>query len=169
MNFLEKDLENIIWESDNEKLRAKNLKINGKKYRQLKIGNYGILDLLTVNKRYYYCYNHEGYVPYLDITVFELKKEKVGVSAFLQALNYVKGIKTYLDQKKPYLEYKLHITLCAKEVDTNSSFIYLVDIIEESDNPNQLLNSISAYNFEYSIDGIFFNRKDGFNMVNKGF
>jgi hypothetical protein len=32
MHFLEKDLENIIWESDNEKLRERGFFINGKKY-----------------------------------------------------------------------------------------------------------------------------------------
>lgn len=168
MNFLEKDLEDIIWESDNEKLQQRNLEINGKKFRQLKIGNYGILDLLTVEKKYYPCFG--VLMPYLDITVYELKKEKVGVSTFLQAIRYVKGIKTYLEEKKPNIEFKLHISLCAKEVDIHSSFIFLLDLIDsENDVPNSMLNSISAYSFDYLLDGINFKSHYGYDLTNKGF
>lgn len=170
MNFLEKDLENIIWESDNAKLQQKNLNIEGKKFRQLRIGNYGILDLLTVEKKYYPCFGQNAVIPYLNITVYELKKEKVGVSTLLQAVRYVKGIKSYLEEKKPDIEFKLHITLCAKEVDIHSSFIFLLDLIdEEIDVPNGKLNSVSAYSFDYGIDGINFINHCGYDLINKGF
>ena len=87
MKFLEKDLEDIIWESDNIKLRKRGLSINGIKKRQLKIGNYGIADLVT-------CYKSiNDFNNGLIVTVYELKKEKAGISAFLQALRYCKGIK----------------------------------------------------------------------------
>ena len=76
MKFLEKDLENIIWESDNEKLREKGLEIYGKKFRQIRIGNYGVADLITVDRRKD-CFDGN----FLDITVYELKKEKAGISA----------------------------------------------------------------------------------------
>lgn len=169
MTFLEKDLENIIWEADNEKLRSKNLFIYGRKFRQLRIGNYGILDLLTVHKRYNYNSDNGIFEPYLDITIYELKKEKVTVSAFLQALNYAKGIKTYLESRSKKLDFKLHISLCAKEVDIHSSFIFLGDMIKEEDKPNKLLNSVSSYSFDYGIDGILFNKKTGYNLTRPGF
>lgn len=169
MTFLEKDLENIIWETDNMKLRSKNFKIYGKKFRQLKIGNYGILDLMTVEKRYNFCYDTETERPYLDITIYELKKEKVGISAFLQALRYVKGVKTYITERTTNIDMKFHIILCAKEVDLNSSFIYLTDFIEESENPNDMLNSLLVYSFEYTVDGIWFKNHKGYNLVDKGF
>lgn len=168
MNFLEKDLENIIWESDNERLQEKNLPIYGKKYRQLKIGSYGILDLLTVKKRYWYSVDDDLYIPYLDITVYELKKEKVGVSTFLQAVRYVKGIKSYLEEKH-CMEAKYNIVLCAKEVDIHSSFIFLVDLIMPMKEPNNLLNSISAFSFDYTLDGIVFKKHEGYDLINKGF
>ena len=45
MTFLEKDLEQIIFETPKEKLQEKGLVIKGKLLRQIKIGNYGIADL----------------------------------------------------------------------------------------------------------------------------
>lgn len=163
MTFLEKDLEDIIWEADNEVLIQKGLDIKGKKYRQLRIGNYGISDLITVRKKYLH-----GLFPYLEITVFELKKEKVGISAFLQSLKYCKGIQTYLTEKRPNIEFSLKIVLASKEVDTDGNFIFLTDLIQ---NENTLgnISDINFYSFKYEIDGIKFKKEYGYDLVNKGF
>lgn len=169
MNFLEKDLEQIIWESDNLKLQQRNLDIEGKKIRQLRIGNYGILDLLTVEKCYYENDFPYKQIPYLNITVYELKKEKVGISAFLQAIRYCRGIKSYLEDNKPNIRFKLNIVLCAKEVDIQSDFIFMIDMVSETYFPNQKLNNIKAYSFEYNLDGINFIRKHGYDLTSKGF
>jgi hypothetical protein len=50
MDFLEKDLEDIIFDSPNEELRKRGLNIWGKKKRQLNIGNYGRADIITYDK-----------------------------------------------------------------------------------------------------------------------
>ena len=165
MEFLEKDLESIIWESNNEKLQVKGLNVSGKKYRQLRIGNYGIADLVTIQRDYH---EVEKILPYLNITVFELKKDKAGISAFLQALKYCKGIKTYLEDYKPNIYFKLNIVLCSKKIDTESDYIYLCDLISGSDDSN-LLNSLTNYSFSFSIDGINFKEEKGYNLINKGF
>ena len=47
MSFLEKDLEDIIFETDNDLLFEHGLFIDGQKKRQVRIGNYGIADLIT--------------------------------------------------------------------------------------------------------------------------
>lgn len=47
--FFEKTLEDIIFNTDNELLCEHGLLISGKKLRQVKIGNYGIADLITCN------------------------------------------------------------------------------------------------------------------------
>lgn len=170
MNFLEKDLENIIWESDNIKLQQKNLPIEGKKFRQLRIGNYGVLDLLTVEKKYYPDWGNCKNVPYLNLTVYELKKENVSVSTFLQALRYCKGIKSYIELKNIDVPFKLNIVLCAKKIDTHSSFMYLVDLInKEIEVPDGLLNSIEVYSFEYLLDGINFIKHEDYDLQHKGF
>ena len=48
MNFLEKNLEDIIFETDNVDLRKRDLFIFGKKKRQVRIGNYGTCDTMVV-------------------------------------------------------------------------------------------------------------------------
>ena len=162
MSFLEKDLENIIWESDNEKLREKGLEIYGKKFRQIRIGNYGIADLITVDRRLD-CY--EEY--FLDITVYELKKEKAGISAFLQAIRYCKGIQTYMLNKRSSILFKLNIVLCAKNIDTESDYIFISDLI--SSDEYEKICSVHNYSFNYGIDGIIFKRERNYDLIDKGF
>jgi len=53
MNFLEKNLETILIETPNELLRNRGLKIYGKKRNQVRLGNYGIADLITLKKAEY--------------------------------------------------------------------------------------------------------------------
>ena len=163
MKFLEKDLEQIIWESNNEKLQEKGLPIKGKKLRQLKSGNYGIADLSTFER----IENDLGNGSFLDITIYELKKEKAGISAFLQALRYCKGIDTYLKIRKPHIIYNLNIVLCAKEIDTDSSYIFLTDFI--TSDYNCALSSVLNFSFDYEIDGIKFKQESGYDLSVKGF
>lgn len=170
MNFLEKDLEQIIWESDNSKLQQKNLEISGKKFRQLRIGNYGILDLMTVEKTSVYCYSMFERISCLNITVYELKKEKVGISAFLQAVKYCKGIQSYMKKRKPNIHFQLNIILIAKNVDNHSDFIYLTDLLNHKySDSTGVINSIDNYSFHFDIDGILFEKHEGYDLKTKGF
>lgn len=163
MRFLEKDLEDIIWESFHVKLRKKGLDINGIKKRQLRIGNYGIADIVTFER-----ISGDFHEPsFLDITVYELKKEKAGISAFLQALRYCKGISTYLEEHKPNMFFKLNIVLCSKEIDKTSDYIFLTDLIHSEE--YGYINSIRNYSFEYGIDGIMFKKEQNYNLISKGF
>ena len=162
MSFLEKDLENIIWESDNEKLREKGLEIYGKKLRQIRIGNYGVADLITVERKIDCYFNN-----FLDITVYELKKEKAGISAFLQAIRYCKGIQTYMLNKRSSTLFKLNIVLCAKNIDTESDYIFISDLI--SSDEYEKICSVHNYSFNYGIDGIVFKQKQNYNLIDKGF
>lgn len=68
MNFLEKNLEDIIYETNNKYLRERGLFINGIKKRQLRIGNYGIADIVTFKKGDY-CEDLK-YQSTCDITIF---------------------------------------------------------------------------------------------------
>ena len=76
-------------------------------------------DLITVDKQY--CsLNGTRWIPYLNITVFELKKDKVGISAFFQAIRYCKGIKSYLenwsDRKKTLFNNPKFIEVAATRI-----------------------------------------------------
>ena len=56
MKFFEKDLEEIIYLSDKDKLSDRGLYLNGKLKRQLRIGNYGVADLIEYKRPYYHPY-----------------------------------------------------------------------------------------------------------------
>jgi hypothetical protein len=165
MNFLEKDLENIVWEADNIKLQQKNLPIEGKKIRQLKIGNYGISDIVTYERQYL---EFSETSPYLKITIYELKKEKIGISAFLQSLKYAKGIKTYMEEYRSNIDFTINIVLCAKDIDLSGEFIYITDLMYSFENFG-FINKIDFYTFEYLIDGINFIKHENYNLTHKGF
>ena len=66
MKFLERDLEYIIFETENSILNSKGLPISGKKSTQRKIGNYGRLDLMTT----------EVFEDYIQLTILRIKKRK---------------------------------------------------------------------------------------------
>lgn len=177
MTFLEKDLEEIIYESFNKdsgkELKARGLPIYGKIKRQLKIGNYGIADLVTFEKDYDYIQEplyqvddvnnktagvfHTYVEPKPIITIYELKKDKIGISAFLQAIRYAKGIKRYLNKYDTYFE--IRIVLIGKEIDISGSFPYLVDIFE----------NIEFYTYKYEVDGLKFYNINGCYLIEEGF
>lgn len=150
MTFLEKDLEDIVFSTKNDFLMSRGLYISGKKARQLKIGNYGISDIVTVSRNHLY--------DRLSITVFELKKDTIGVSTFMQAIRYAKGIDSWL-RKNKQIEFDLSITLIGRTIDMNSDLIYLADVFE----------NVELYTYEYEFDGIRFKQYKRYSLINEGF
>jgi len=179
MEFLEKDLETIIWEASDEQLEKTGLYFSGRRFRQLKIGNYGIADLITAEKTPIVDYDRktkkETFMgSYLNITIYELKKDKIGVSAFLQAISYAKGIKDYLE-KREFNNFIFNIVLVGKSVDLSGSVCFLEDLIgftifddSISDNFGKI-ESLSFYTYSVNIDGLRFENKSGYGLINKGF
>lgn len=149
MNFLEKNLEDIVFETPNDKLHERGFFLFGEKKRQVRIGNYGIADIITYFRR----------ENKMFINVLELKKDKVSIETLLQAVNYVKGIKRYLDRRACSFDISIRITLIGKEVDNSNSFCYFPDIF----------NNIDVFTYEYQFDGIFFHQETGFKLTNEGF
>lgn len=172
MNFLEKDLEQIIFEQHESKsgfLADRGLNFSGKCYRQKRIGNYGIADLIFIEKpSYTKCYlDHIKGV----INIVELKKDKISVSSFFQALGYVKGVHSFLKKKglEDYFDFK--ITLIGSEIDLNSTLCYLPDFLGFDSNP--LIGEYSRlglelYTYTYKIDGINFKNEWGYKLANEG-
>lgn len=180
MDFLEKDLENIIWESSNEQLSERGLDISGKRFRQLRIGNYGVADLVTLERLYDVDYINQRTTndgKRLLITVYELKKDKIGISAFLQAVGYLKGISRYINKRKIFkhsnIEYR--IILIGKSVDDTGNFIYLPDLFQSDidDDINfchyQRPTSVNFITYSYRIDGIIFSDISDYSLINEGF
>lgn len=163
MNFLEKDLEQVIYEADTEMLADRGLNVYGKRKRQLRIGNYGICDLLTHQKNYHpYC----GY--FHRITIYELKKDVIGVSAFLQVMQYAKGVQSFMDNKG--YDYDIEIVLIGKTIDLSGAICYLPSLFNNDNDFNLgFINSIRYYTYSYDIDGLRFTNLEGYTLSNEGF
>lgn len=160
MKFLEKDLEDIIFNTSAYELFKRGLDImeyNIRK-RQLKIGNYGIADIVL--------FNRESFVeePYLHINVIELKKDILNIDSLMQAARYAKGIERYIFHKrKKSIEVKFGITLIGSSLDLNSSFVHLTDVITNNG------FDLKMYKYTYEFDGIRFHKREDFSLTNEGF
>jgi hypothetical protein len=181
MEFLEKNLEDIIFETANNELNNRGLYIFGKKFRQLKIGNYGVCDIMTcdINREPDGCCNNDGNcneckgkvcikVKGIDIKVLELKQSKIGVSAFLQGIRYCKGVLDYLEKRKFDLDkIRLNLILIGRDIDKSSDFIYISDVINQYGSGYSF--DLEYYLYKYEFDGIKFEQISGYSLINKGF
>jgi hypothetical protein len=166
MNFLENDLEDIIYNTSQVKLQERGLDVineGSKLYRQLNIGNYGRADLVEFTRSFIKPENSRGWHE-LIINVYELKKEKIGMGSFLQALNYIKGIDMYLKYRNKYNQVEFIITLIGREIE-NGAFIYLPDYISNLNGSS----FIHLYTYDYEFDGIKFTEHDDYSLTNPGF
>jgi hypothetical protein len=173
MKFLEKDLEQIIYTADKTELENRGLPIFGKLKRQVRIGNYGVADLIEYSKPSFiqpWGRHEKG-----NITIYELKQEKISVSAFFQAIRYVKGILRYLEKCKNDSKhhYNYNIVLIGRSICFDSSACYLSDIFPaghgDIDAFSHYSVSISLYTYEYDVDGIKFKEVSGYKLTNEGF
>ena len=170
MEFLEKDLEDVIFNANKKELQNRGLYISGKLMRQVKIGNYGICDLLE-----YYRPQFNPYSKNMEkglITIYELKQKEINVGTFLQALGYLKGVKNFLSKKGIEHNYNYSIVLIGKTIDTNSNFVYLSDFLHYGNNEdfiNESSLNLSLFTYNYFIDGMQFKEISDYKLINEGF
>ena len=144
MDFIEKDLEDIIWETqqteEGRKLLAqKGLVVKGKMFRQFYLGEYGTCDLITV----------EFIDKYPYITIYELKKGIIDVGSLMQACKYSTAVKSYIEYKYDCDCY-IYIKLIGKSIQSNGDFVFLY---------NELMNNIDIITYSININGLMFNRE----------
>lgn len=163
MNFLEKDLETIIYESDKQKLKGRGLQLEGRLLRQLRIGRYGISDLIEVNHDWF------DNRRILNINVIEIKKEDINIDTLMQAIGYAKGIHKYLTDIRDFYRFTIDITLIGKSIDKRSNYLYLTDLICPHQPTLGGINSISYFTYSYQLEGLTFNRECGYQLTNDGF
>lgn len=168
MKFLERDLEDIISGVSVEELYRIGLKVplGYRRKRQVRIGNYGVADIVSMRR------NHkipdDGILNELSgnptITVVELKLESISLSAFLQAVRYVKGIKRYFEKKRSYLQFaNFHICLIGRRINTESDLVYLPEIIDTEK------IHVSIYTYSYEVDGLTFKAHNHYRLNKEGF
>ena len=102
MQFSEKELETWIFNSHPDELSDKGFQINlsehHKKYRQIELGCYGRLDIITIGKDYE-DFPMEGTYPHLIINIIELKIQKITADDIDQVLRYKYAVEEILKNK----------------------------------------------------------------------
>lgn len=154
MKFLEKDLEQIVFEAEPSMIHERGLSCYSrfhKKFRQLNLGKYGIADIVTLR----FCKDHT-----IDVTVYELKQEAVNAGTLLQAKGYCKGIDQLFRSLGIFDHYLVFsIVLVGSKIDTNSNFCYIPEY----------LGQVSLYTYSYELDGLYFQEKSGYSLKESGF
>lgn len=161
MNILEKELEDIIYDTIKQKDGLKKLYNRGLwgigRYdifaRQSNLGDYGRLDM--VGFKFYKETDGESYCKTLKIGVFELKKGEINASTFFQAVRYCKGIEKYVDEYYSDLNLNLEfeIVLIGTSICKKGDFIYLADFMD----------NLTLYTTKISLDkGITFHTERGY-------
>lgn len=159
MNFLEKNLEDIIFETSNASMTFRGLRIKGKKMRQVRIGRYGIADMITVRRKKSFISEYGCEITHLEITVFELKRKVIDSTAMMQACRYMKGISEYiLNHRKKNLHLEIKAVLVGESL-SMGDFCYVPDF----------MSNLMVYTYKYDFDGIKFEEHSGYSLSHSGF
>lgn len=146
MNFLEKNLETIIWENY-DACEQRGLAIDwsffrgGLTFRQLQLPPYGIADL--VNMRY------DAVNKQYVVQVIELKRGKIDMLAYMQAKRYITALHVLLRRANRHEErtpFVFATVLIGSEVDKSGDFVFAF---------NYDLHC-KAFTYAYDFDGIRF-------------
>jgi len=169
MNFLEKNLEDIVFETPNNLLEKRGLYVFGKKIRQLRVGNYGVSDMVSFSRGYYIDSSIRSH-PFLFIQIFEFKKDNINKDTFFQIIKYAHGIKRYLTRKRKFCNFKIQINLVGASFE-NGSFPYLFDLFNVGENTEcgSCVHEVNGYTYKYDFDGISFEMICDYCLTNEGF
>jgi hypothetical protein len=161
MDFLERDLEDIIFnalqtEEGRDVLNEKGLQVDFsdgllRSARQLRIGNYGMCDIITMSRGQTDISDLFGVLqPKVVINVYELKRGKIDIDALIQVKRYMTGVDHYMQKFHPKMGVHVCGTVIGRSICTND-WVYLIDDLDR----------IEFYTYSYGIDGIEFNPSDG--------
>ena len=162
MDFFEKDLEDILFESNPDDLIERGFHHMSRfKKRQVRIGAYGIADIIGVHR------NPNS--NQLIFRVYELKRNKVNQESIIQCIRYMHGLYRYLIKKRygdlsKYL-ISIHGVVVGGEVRTDTDLIYLPDMIGRYDGIFQM----QLFTYNYKVDGIRFQQHSYYKLAEEGF
>lgn len=168
MEFLEKDLEDIIYDSDLGDLDSAGLFLQGKCYRQLRVGNYGYADLVYFQRPYFL----DGMITERgSITIVELKKGSIGEDTFFQAIKYALGIRNYLykNHRMIYDFCYIKIILVGRTLDLNGNLCYLPTLLKRNNDMFCALSNVKLYTYKYTLHGLTFEELVGYSLNNEDF
>ncbi len=142
MDFLEKDLEDILYNSSQNDVFPLGLHhfYFDSIFRQVRITGYGVIDLMTLR------YDNDS--KEITITIYELKNKKVSAETFWQLLRYIKAVNQVInDFNLKNHPIRVLGVMIGREIDDSNDFCFL---------PTLDTNQISIYTYNYSLKGIRF-------------
>lgn len=127
--FLEKNLEDIICNSDKSYLYERGLNVQGELFRQYNLGKYGIADIVEFKHidPYSYIQRHNS-VEYVA-TVYELKRNEIDFNTFAQAIRYVYGLSIKNKIENPSCNFQYRIVLIGSKILNKDELIYMPDLL----------------------------------------
>ncbi len=163
MNFLEKNLEDIIYENIDDINGVQDLMERGLEHvmcgpsiilRQFNLKGYGIPDLIQ------YRIERTGRekledLPHTEdhynvrVFIYELKKDKIDISAVMQVHRYktaINEIFKYLNGGGDVYNFKIECILVGSKIDNTGDLVFLY---------NNLLDTF-IYTYDYKLDGLLF-------------
>ena len=147
MNFLEKDLETIIWENyeacEQRELRIKAaMYVRGKRIRQMGLGSYGIADLVNI----YF----NPVANTLFVQVIECKRQKITEATYLQAKRYAAAVDDIIIDSdlinRHNIKIETSVVLVGASIDTSGNLA--MTIAQD--------RAASAFIYKYGLNGIEF-------------
>lgn len=141
MDFLEKDLEDILFNSDARTIRLRGLTcfVYNHIHRQVDLKQYGIADLITIHLNEKHIHFH----------VYELKNKVLNPAAFWQIVRYIKGVQHALS-KCNLKNHSLSVsgTIIGRSLDLNTDLCFLPSIMP----------LVSMYLYSYTLEGMQFDK-----------
>lgn len=147
MKFLEKDLENIIYDAaqtniGREKLRERGLDLHGVTFRQVDLGDYGIADLVNIHVER----SETG--TYWRFSIIELKKGKIDINAVMQACRYKTALRKFVLKHFDASDYSVsfNIVMIGDSIEKDNDFVFLYNFLRD----------VKIYTYDYKLSGLFF-------------
>lgn len=164
MEFLEKDLEDLIWGAIQNDMREELIKrglhisTQAKFIRQYNFGSYGICDLISFSIERY---RDKQYYIYIDI--FELKKDFISYQTLDQSLGYARACQlickelTNASKNKKRFIPEITLNLIGKELEMKNNFSFVPSIF----------NCIKLYKYNFDFfKGLNFSLMEDFYITN---
>lgn len=147
MDFLEKDLEDIIYENQ-EVIKKYGLHCfnHSQVLRQVYLGAYGVADLIGIDVSMHRYPDDTKSYKTLHITIYELKSKKITPNTFSQVARYQRGVLSYREKFVNINSVKCNTVIIGNSFSKDACY---------------LLNTskTDVYLYEYTIDGIHFRRQ----------
>ncbi len=124
-----------------------------KEFQQLKIGNYGITDLVRID--------YDQKIEHIKIQITELKKGSLNKDALFQICRYKKGFERLIEQMdSDTYSFEFHGVLVGSSLEISTDFIYAAEQIDWLD----------LYTFDLSMeDGVTFKHEQGYKLRDECF